>query len=76
MKRKYKGLSRKAKWLVNEDRLITVDGTDVPIIALSQAFGRTTVTYGSIDNPQQQVFNNDAWVVVDEKTYKSRVKTQ
>ena len=76
MKRKYKGLSRKAKWLVEDDRLITVDGNDVPIIALSQAFGRTTVTYGSIDNPQQKVLNNDAWVVVDEKTYKSRVKTQ
>ena len=56
MKKKYKGLSRKAKWLVSDDRLITVDGTDVPIIALSQAFGRTTVTYGSIDNPQQKVF--------------------
>ena len=76
MKRKYKGLSRKAKWLVEDDRLITVDGNDVPIIALSQAFGRTTVTYGRINNPQQKVLNNDAWVVVDEKTYKQRIKTQ
>ena len=76
MKRKYKGLSRKAKWLVEDDRLITVDGNDVHIIALSQAFGRTTVNYGSIDNPQQKVLNNDAWVVVDEKTYKQRIKTQ
>ena len=44
MKRKYKGLSRKAKWLVDDDRLITVDGNHVPIIALSQEYGRTTVT--------------------------------
>ena len=64
------GLSRYAKDVNEQDELITIGHKSLPIIKITRAFGKTTITFGSKDDPKQKIFNNMDNVVINEKIYK------
>ena len=68
------GVSRYAKDVTEQDELITIGHKSIPIIQISRAFGKTTITYGSEDKPTQRVFRNMDNVVINEKVYKNNLK--
>nr|BAR34126.1 hypothetical protein [uncultured Mediterranean phage uvMED] len=68
------GVSRYAKDVHDEDELVTIGHKSIPIIAITRAFGKTTITFGDENNPKQKVFANSDNVVVNEKVYKTRIK--
>ena len=68
------GVSRYAKQVIADDELITVGHKSVPILAVSRAFGKTTITYGDTNKPKQKVFADNENVVINEKVYRQRIK--
>lgn len=68
------GVSRYAKDVNEQDELITVGHKSLPIIKITRAFGKTTITFGSEDDPKQKTFNNMDNVVINEKVYKKYIK--
>ncbi len=68
------GVSRYAKNVDEKDELITVGHKSVPVIAVSRAFGKTTITYGDTNKPTQRVFADNDNVVINEKIYRQRIK--
>ena len=69
-----KGVSRYAKDVDENDELITIGHKSVPVIAVSRAFGKTTITYGDMNKPTQRVFVDNENVVINEKIYRQRIK--
>jgi len=67
------GVSRYAKDVDEKDELITIGHKSVPVIAVSRAFGKTTITYGDVNKPTQRVFADRDNVVINEKVYKQRI---
>ena len=70
------GVSRYAKDVNEQDELITVGHQSLPIIKITRAFGKTTITFGSEDDPKQKTFNNMDNVVINEKVYKKYINAQ
>ena len=68
------GVSRYAKYVDEKDELITVGHKSVPVIAVSRAFGKTTIPYGDVNKPKQKVFADNDNVVINEKVYRQRIK--
>lgn len=68
------GVSRYAKDVTEQDELITIGHKSIPIIQISRAFGKTTITYGDDNKPTQKVFHNMDNVVINEKVYKNNLK--
>ena len=63
------GVSRYAKDVDKND-----EHKSVPVIAVSRAFGKTTITYGDTNKPTQRVFADNDNVVINEKIYRQRMK--
>ena len=69
--KKPKMLSKRAKDITNEDYVITVGYESLPIISISKAFGRITITYGNDNTPKQNVYGANDYVVIDEIKHKA-----
>ena len=61
------GWSRYAKDVRETDELLTKGNEFVPVIAVSRAFGKTTITYGDDKSPKQKTFTDWNTVVINEK---------
>ena len=69
------GVSRYAKDVTEQDELITIGHKSTPVIQVTRAFGKTTITYGNNKEPKQKVFKDTDNVVINEKVYRARLKT-
>ena len=52
------------------DELLTKGNEFVPVIAVSRAFGKTTITYGDDKSPKQKTFTDWNTVVINEKVWR------
>jgi len=68
------GWSRYAKDVKETDELLTKGNEFVPVIAVSRAFGKTTITYGDDISPKQKTFTDWNTVVINEKVWRKHTK--
>ncbi len=67
------GVSRLAKDVKQTDLLITIGHKSVPIMKVSRAFGKTTITYGNKEKPTQVTVSDNKSMVIDEKNYRKNL---